>query len=100
MITNISLQNLSLIYIFVWCFALSLPWVYKACKQAKLTWRIGAWVLLASALFALGYFLDQETMVKPHQAYQSGTFYLTYVLMSILITTPSVIYFRAKQQQK
>lgn len=100
MVNKMTAENLSLLYIFIWCFALSLPWVYKACKTTKLAWRISAWVLLCSALFALGYTFDQETMVKPHQAYQSGTFYLTFVLMSILITTPSVIYYRAKQQQK
>lgn len=93
-------EHIALIYIFSWVFALSLPWVFKACTHSAIKWRLVSWVSAVSAIFVLGYLLDQETLTRPHQAYTSGTFYVTYLLMSILITTPSVIYFRGKQQNK
>lgn len=91
---------IALAYIFIWVALVSIPWVFKACQGTYYKHRITLWILAVIILGVFGYGLDMLTIKKPHEAYQSGTFYVTFMLMSVLFSTPSFLYFKAKQQAK
>ncbi len=60
-------------------------------RCAELLWRL-------PLLLGLGYFVDRQTYLKPHSAWQSWEFYATWLALSLLIMLPGVLAYLRKQK--
>lgn len=93
-----SLTTAATAYIVIWLLLLNHAWVAQKPLLTRLLKdgypaRFAIWALRLLILLAIGFWLDANYTLRPHSAWQSFNFYLTFTLLSATFSLPGFWWF-------